>query len=299
MNSLYAPFSLSEVAGKEKALETGTGNFPFKTRDDAKKEITVWYHKPKSFSDTSRFVFVMHGMKRNSESYIKPWIPYADDWQFLVLAPQFSKKYYPGCYGYNLGNMRSSAGKINPERSWGFTVIEELFDYVKSRMNVKASNYSIYGHSAGAQFVHRMVMFKRHARIRFAIAANAGWYTMPTDTIDFPYGLKNSGTDVKEVSNSFGKSLILLFGTQDTGDKHLRKAEEAMAQGRNRYERGLKFYETAKTSAEKQKISLNWMRKEVCRVGHSNSKMAPFAACLLHAYLSTDHTQSRGAPDRQ
>jgi hypothetical protein len=268
------------VSGEE--LKSGSGSFIFETPQE-KKSIRVWYYKPKSFKKTTKIVFVMHGVKRDGEKYRDAWLPYAKKKRFLLLVPEFSIKDYPNSLGYNLGNMHSSSGEINDEALWSYTVIEDLFDYIKTITPSKASFYDIYGHSAGAQFVHRLVMFKPKARIRIAIAANAGWYTMPTDSIEFPYGLKDSGTDINKIVASFGKNLIILLGEKDTDENHkyLRKTPEAMLQGKHRLERGQSFYETAKKSAKEQRCQFKWKLKTVPSVGHSNSKMAAYAAKFL------------------
>lgn len=285
---------LPELHRKREAFTARTGDFVFKTRSDA-KQIRVWYFKPSSFSATSQIVFVMHGKNRNGETYRDKWITYAEKERFLLVAPEFSKQDFPGSAGYNLGNMFRSSRYRNEEAIWCFSIIEDLFDYVKATTKIKAGDYSIYGHSAGAQFVHRMVMFKPRARIRTAIAANAGWYTMPIDSIDFPYGLKHSGTNLTGVTTSFAKTLIILLGEKDTKKKYLR---EKIAQGEHRLARGCKFYETAVESAERQKTKLEWRLITIPKVGHSNSQMAGHAARLLsrnfaQPFVSVDAEKTR------
>ena len=54
----------------------------------------------------------------------------------------------------------------------------------------------MFGHSAGAQFVHRFVMFAPGPNLRTAISANAGWYTTLEENVAFPYGLKDAPVDV-------------------------------------------------------------------------------------------------------
>jgi len=53
--------------------------------------------------------------------------------------------------------------------------------------------FSMFGHSAGAQFVHRYITFMPQGHLRAAVAANSGWYTLPDQTLKLPYGLKHTG----------------------------------------------------------------------------------------------------------
>jgi poly(3-hydroxybutyrate) depolymerase len=263
-------------------LKAGSGSFIFKKQND-NKEIRVWYYRPTLLTEGSKIVFVMHGVKRNGEKYRDEWIPYAKRGSFLLLVPEFSKKDYPRSAGYNLGNMFSPSGAKNDKSLWSFTIIEDIFDYIKTITQSEAEAYSIYGHSAGAQFVHRLVMFNPNARIQTAIAANAGWYTMPTDAVAFPYGLKNSGRDARNVAMSFGKDLVILLGDKDTDENHkyLRKTAAAMKQGKHRFARGHGFYKMAKSSAKEEKVEFKWRLHVVHGVGHSNSGMSLHAAKLL------------------
>jgi poly(3-hydroxybutyrate) depolymerase len=264
-------------------LDVGTGSFVFKTLVD-KKKIKVWYHMPDGFDNSSNIVFVMHGLKRNARQYRDIWVGYAKEGRFLLLVPEFSKKHYPGNSGYNLGNMVAESGKINDEALWSFSVIEDLFDHVKSVAPSDAPGYHIYGHSAGAQFVHRLMMFKPNARIRSAVAANAGWYTMPTDDVAFPYGLRDSGRQLSSVVPAFERNLTILLGSKDTDQNHkyLRKSSEAMSQGTHRFARGHTFFEMAKQAAKHRKAQFNWKLTIIYGVGHSNALMSIHAARLFY-----------------
>src|SRR5271155_4121645 len=42
-----------------------------------------------------------------------------------------------------------------------------------------SKTYYLYGHSAGGQFAHRLVLFMPNARYQRVVAANPGYYTMP------------------------------------------------------------------------------------------------------------------------
>lgn len=243
------------------------------------RPITVWCHQPKQWTADSPVVFVMPGVKRNGQEYRDAWIKHSEQEQFLLLVPEFSKQYYPGMRTYHLGNTFSSTGKRLAESKWTYTAIEYLFDAVKALTQFQTNRYSIYGHSAGAQFVHRLVLFLPEARIKTAVCANAGWYTMPFYKRKFPYGLKASGISEGELRQAFAKQLIILVGNKDTdmNHKYLQQSPQATAQGKNRYERGKRFYKTARREAERLQIALNWELIVVRNTGHSHSKISKAA----------------------
>ena len=49
-----------------------------------------------------------------------------------------------------------------------------------------SADYYLFGHSAGAQFVHRLLLMVPDGRYAALVAANAGWYTVPDKSIDYP-----------------------------------------------------------------------------------------------------------------
>ncbi|NKF31987.1 hypothetical protein HER21_36775, partial [Pseudomonas sp. BGM005] len=118
------------------------------------------------------------------------------------------------------------------------------FENVRARIGGEQTGFSIFGHSAGAQFVHRYVEFVPHAPVNVAVAANAGWYTMPDESARFPFGLDGDAPQF-DASAAFGRHLVILLGTDDVGTKNLRRDDEARAQGDTRLERGREFFDRA------------------------------------------------------
>ena len=91
---------------------------------------------------------------------------------------------------------RQKCGQKIPRDAWSFTAIERAFDKAVALSGSTRSGYKLYGHSAGAQFVHRFIMFTGGPRVERAVAANAGWYTLPRKADTLPYGL--DGIDVAD-----------------------------------------------------------------------------------------------------
>lgn len=278
MLNISQPLQDASVHG----VSVGAGSFLYKPlRTDV--PLRVWYYWPVGLTRTSDFMVVMHGVNRDAKNYRDVWVQYAVRENFLLVVPEFSQGDYPGSKSYNLGNIRSSSGQLNPVEQWTFMLIEELFDYLKRITNSSAKTYNIFGHSAGAQFVHRLVMLVPNVRVKTAIAANAGWYTIPTETATFPYGLGTINKTEREMGSAFEKRLIVLLGTNDTDTNHerLRKDPEVMIQGCHRLERGQYFFEQSRGIAERTGLPFYWELNYAQGVSHDFVKISSIAAGLL------------------
>lgn len=276
----------SDAGDPGSSLPEGPGRFVFEdTAGNSGKPIPVWYHRAKSYEDGMPVVFVMHGNARNAEDYRDGWIALAEKHRFLVIAPEFSEKDFPGPWRYSIGNVFRATGDRKPEAVWVSTLIEKIFDRLRRRHGVTAEKYDIVGHSAGAQLVHRIVLFKAGNRIRTAIAANAGWYTMADDGVELPYGIAGSGIGHARLRDAFATKFIVLLGAADTNPYHhsLRRSDKAMAQGRHRVERGENFFRQAKAKAAELGGLFAWEIVYAKGVGHDGRRMADFAAELLGA----------------
>jgi pimeloyl-ACP methyl ester carboxylesterase len=200
----------------------------------------------------------------------------------MVFAFEFQEAYYSD-EEYITGNVVDKSNRPVPKEQWSFAIVESVFDMIKGATGNQSTTYILFGHSAGAQFVHRYVLFNPASRFSTAIAANAGWYTMPDLEVAFPYGLKNTSLTKTDIMNASQRDLIVLLGTNDTNpnDAALRKTPEANLQGEHRYARGLYFYNQSKQSAEKQEYEYKWTLREVPGVGHDGVALSKAAANLL------------------
>jgi poly(3-hydroxybutyrate) depolymerase len=247
--------------------------------------MTVWTYRPADLTANDRIVFVLHGVKRNADVYRDNWIEYAKTHRFLLVVPEMTEAQFPGDAGYNFGNMVDAAGVAKPPSEWAWASMERVFDAVKAGTGSSRETYSIFGHSAGAQFVHRLVTFADNPRVDAAIAANAGWYTLPRFSQPFPYGLLNSPADEVRVKANFAKPLVILLGERDvdSNDPNLRRNVSADEQGITRLARGRHFFRTAEAEALRLKTPLNWTLEVVPGVAHDNVGMVAAAVRLLFA----------------
>jgi len=292
MNAQADSGGSSGRSGEDKArLETGISRFMFDGW--AGPELRVWTYVPSSVSADAPILFVMHGVERDAKRYIEDWARTAERFGVILIAPEFDERRFPGPESYNQGGVIDPrTGKTRDPNSWTFSVIEPLFDEVKRRAGSRAGTYSIYGHSAGAQFVHRFVMLAHPVHLDHAVAANAGWYTWFDPDRPFPQGMRLKKHNYVLDRSGFAERLTILLGTEDieSDDRNLRDDAWARGQGQNRLERGRAFFEHAREIAGSRAPLFRWRLQYAPGVAHENRKMAVYAADIL--FRQTDFEPS-------
>lgn len=265
-----------DSAAQTTAIPTGAARFSVSAAAPDGSPLTVWTYRPDLLRADDPIVIVMHGVLRNARVYRDNWAELARVHRLLVLVPEMTQRQFPGNAGYSLGNMVDRKGQAQPAERWAWSVIEAVFDAARVAVGSTRQTYVLFGHSAGAQFVHRLAMFADNPRFEVAISANAGWYTMPTLGQRFPYGLRGAPADPAAVRAAFARRLVVLLGDKDTdpADGNLRRTPAAARQGANRLERGQRFFETAEAAAKLAGGGFAWRLEMVPGVDHDNDAMA-------------------------
>ena len=203
-----------------------------------KPDIDIFYSSPKSINANTKLLFLMHGGSRAAEKYINDWISFSKDRNVVLVAPEFSKKYYPE---YAFLMMSKENGKsLNDESLYINNSLGLLFDFFKAKLKLSTSNYRLYGHSGGSQFVHRYLLLSNDTRIEKAAMANAGFYTFLDDEITYPFGTKKMKISDERIKWFYRLKGGVFLGSADNDSNHesLPRMRKARKQGKNRLERG-------------------------------------------------------------
>lgn len=263
-----------------RSAAAGEGEFSYKT---AGRKVQVWTYVPSQAPADAPVVFVMHGVLRNGAEYRRSWVPLADQYGCVVLAPEFPERDWPGTRSYHQGNVLDDAGKPVPEDEWAYSALDGVFRKFCAEQGNVTEKYYLFGHSAGAQFVHRLMLLRPNSLCAAAVAANAGVYSMPDFDRSWPHGLKGVPVTHEQVQAAMSQKLCVLLGEEDVdeNDAYLPKDPESMEQGVHRMARGQKFFSTARDVAEKEQTKFRWQLRTVPGVGHDNRGMAAAAAEVL------------------
>jgi len=270
-------------------LNKGSGSFVFTYTELPQKPINVFYHIPSGDRQNMPIVMVFHGDERNAMDYRDIWVKASDQYGFMVFAPEFKEADYSSGDGYQLGNVyvngdSPSLETLNPTDQWTFSMIDPLFESIKSKFSGMQLTYDAWGHSAGAQFLQRFIFYLPNSKMNTAICSNAGWYTVPDVLVNFPYGIKNSLLSTSSLAIPFSKKLIVHLGLNDTnpnssGLRHNTTVDNQ--QGLYRLERGRYFFNTSEAISKTLNYSFNWEKQEVAGVGHDAQLMANDAVPIL------------------
>ena len=245
-----------------------------------KPDVEIFYITPEEINEYTKVIFVIHGNTRNAEDYLSAWIPHVLNKNVIVAAPQFTKTDFKYFF---LLEMAESSGKVNNNRSdYINNSISLFFNYIKSKFSLTANTYSMFGHSAGAQFTHRYMLLSKDKRISNAVVANAGWYTFISNA-EFPYGIKSSPIIISDEDLRWFMSnkVNLLIGSEDLGSKSVNSSKGAKLQGITRVDRANSYFNSLITSAEDRNYALRWNYRVLDNVDHDFKKVTPFAANIL------------------
>jgi hypothetical protein len=249
----------------------------FKFVNTARIAITVWYYLPPAVEANTRVVFLLHGDSRRGREARDLGARYARDGRFILIAPEFDEEHFPGD-AYSFGGMVDTTRRLRPRDDWALLIIEQLFDHLRIRWKLKATTYDAIGHSGGAQFLHRLVLFVPEARFACAIASSPGRYAFATSAQQVPYGM--GGTDAAALlKQAFQRDFVLLLADRDIADRV--REPEAMAEGTNRFTRGLRFFAIAVEQAVELGVPFHWELRIEHGADHSPQKAVETAFAIL------------------
>ena len=262
------------------------------------KSIEVFYHIPAGDITKMPILFSFHGVNRNADDYRDYWISMANANKFMVFAPKFSDDDFPTGDQYNLANIfddgdNPSSATFNQKSEWTFSVLDPLFEKIKTAVAGTQEKYNGWGHSAGAQFLHRFVMYLPNSKLDIAVCSNAGWYTVPENAVDFPYGIQKGQLPNSDLIKAFSKKLIVHLGKNDTDENAAGLRHNTIVdnqQGLHRFERGNYFFTRSNAISQSLNTPFNWEKDEVSGVAHEAQKMANDA--LEHVLKTTLSSQN-------
>jgi predicted esterase len=247
------------------------------------RRLVLHSARPQDWDPGFPIVIVHHGVGRNGRSYRDYWLKLVDTARVLAVSVEFPEASFPEYLWYNFGNLHTKDGAPNPREQWTFGIDERLFAALRAQQVTTRVHYGLFGHSAGGQFVHRMLSFGYRDHVAVAVSANAGTYAMPDLGIDWPWGVGATGLDEPALRQLLAFPITVMAGTEDTvtNGKFFPGGPRSMRQGAHRYERAQNYVRLGHQAAAARGIDCAWRVIDVPGVGHDGRGMAAAAAPLI------------------
>ncbi len=273
--------SLLLLAGLVLALPSRAEPVPLgkgKVTVDVGVPLEVFTYKPANYAG-GPLVLVFHGVNRNAEDYRNFALTLGERFGVLVAAPYFDLERFPND-AYQRGGVMK-AGRPQPREQWTFALVPKIVAALRAAEGRPDLPYYFLGHSAGGQFLVRMIALAGPLGAERVVAANPGSHLFPTRAARYGYGfggLPEEWTTDEAIRRYLAAPLTLYLGTGDRNpqDKNLERGEEAMRQGPYRHARGLNCFAFATNITTQLGWTLGWRLVETPDIGHDAAKM--FAA---------------------
>jgi pimeloyl-ACP methyl ester carboxylesterase len=139
---------------------------------------TYYLCAPLSIAPTMPLFVAVHGISRNAEEHAQAFAPLAEKLGVIVLAPLFDERHYADYQRLGRTGLGARAD----------LALLRMIKAVREDLDLVGRRVFLYGHSGGAQFVHRFAMAHPEQVSGLALSA-AGWYTWPDPALVYPLGI--------------------------------------------------------------------------------------------------------------
>lgn len=189
-------------------------------------------------------VVLVHGASRGTDDLSAAFGPLAEWLGVPLLVPRFAPPAYAG--------YQRLAGQGGP-----LFAAHALTSLLHDELGWSEQAVDLVGFSGGAQFVHRFALLFP-TRVRRAVVAAAGWYTMLDPGLRFPLGIDartELGQRQPDVDAFLRLPLRIMVGDRDVhADARLRTGPDVDAQGPNRLLRARSWYRHLDAEATRRGI---------------------------------------------
>jgi pimeloyl-ACP methyl ester carboxylesterase len=193
----------------------GRANIRYLDRYSPERPLVLECFRPQAHNPDKPVVIVQHGASRNGAQYCEAWMPAAERHGPLIVAITFPKEAWPDAATYNNGHVRDEEGSVRPRECWSQAIPGRVFPLLREAGVTRCERAYLWGHSAGGQFVHRLLATQPHNIFEAVGAANPGWYTLPTLDLRHPDGLGGIGLTGDDIVRFLDYPLVIFSGDQD------------------------------------------------------------------------------------
>lgn len=163
---------------------------------------TYFLYVPKTVRPKNNILVLIHGTPGRDEwevetarYYIESWVGFAEENGIILITPVFDHMNFSSRdikLEVNRIGYRGLSGREIGADDWVINIV----DSIRRNLAIEDNGISLYGHSAGGQFVSRF-MVTHPEMINQAVITSAATYPQPDRNIPWPYGMGELHTHVE------------------------------------------------------------------------------------------------------
>lgn len=253
-----------------------------------------FFYVPDEIETLTDIVVIIHGtpVKNKSAeetalSYIERWVSFADEHGVVLIAPSFNEENFSSKHGELEDKMTGYRGLFGREIGANEWVLRIVKAY-RPLFSDAGNKISLYGHSAGGQFVSRFVMVHPDA-VNKAVITSAATYPQPKEDIEWPFGMGELQAEIEWDENTLVQEnvipekkkwleatqipLTVIIGLNDTAEQPERPGQK----GKTRKTIGRNWVQDMKEFAEENEMVCEWEVELIPGVGHGDSGLVSYA----------------------
>jgi pimeloyl-ACP methyl ester carboxylesterase len=267
---------------------------------------TFFVYVPESGPSKPDILVLVHGTPAQSETpeetasyYVTNWLDFAEEQGIVLIAPAFSHEDFSSRKGEIEDMMTGYRGLFGREIGADEWVLRIVNAY-RQALGSTEGKFSLYGHSAGGQFVGRFLV-THPEMVEKAVITAAVTYPQPNPDVAWPYGMGELHTQIEWDENTIRTEdvipdeqkwleatqipLTVLVGLGDMSEQLERPGQK----GPNRVMIGKNWVQDMILFAEENGLECHWKFEVVPGKGHSMFGLAPFSQEALVSMLRQTH----------
>ncbi len=238
-------------------------NSPLHKRMSKTTGNTYYSYVPPSVSESTPLFVTVHGWSRNAEEHARRFLPLAEQYGVVMIAPLFDSADSPRYQRLGKGPTNLRADHI----------LDAIIKEVTGSIGIEALPFALFGFSGGGQFGHRYMMAHPDRVSRLALGA-PGWYTFPDPAQRFPRGtgeaIRLAGVKM-ESWRCLRVPVRVFVGEKDTRQSHHLNTAHSInrLQGINRLERAQRWVKAMTAAARACRYSTSYSLELLPDSNHS------------------------------
>ena len=209
--------------------------------------LNYWFQQAPGAAPCASLLIAVHGVRRNAPEQLRAFSAQARELGCHLLVPCFDARHYPDY---------QRLGRPGHGQRADLHLIALVADLAGDH-GFDPCALRMFGHSGGAQFVHRFVMAHPDMVRRYALSA-PGWYTFPDEALHFPLGTAHPPAEFPrlEAWRYLRVPGRVFVGQREHAHSRLLRRDERLdqAQGRTRLERARSWVQAMQAAARAQSL---------------------------------------------